>query len=82
MSIVTIAALVLILVALGFVATGAVNLYSDDPRGKSVQLGLLLLSLLLVGVAYEVVGIGAAALLFALVVIAQLLYALRKRGAA
>jgi len=82
MSIVTIAALVLILLALGFVAMGAVNLYSDDPRGKGIQLGLLLVSLFVVGVAYVEVGIGAAALLFALVVIAQLLYVLRRRGPA
>lgn len=82
MSIVTLAALILILLALGFVAMGAVNLYSDDPRGKSMQLGLFLVSLLIVGVAYAEVGIGAAALLFALVVVAQLLYILRRRGAA
>lgn len=82
MSIVTLAALILILLALGFVAMGAVNLYSDDPRGKSMQLGLFLVSLLIVGVAYAEVGIGAAALLFALVVVAQLLYVLRRRGAA
>ena len=82
MSIITIAALILILIALGFVATGALNLYSADPRGKGIQLGLLLVSLVLVGVAYVEVGIGAAALLFALVVIAQLLYTLRKRGTA
>ena len=82
MSIITIAALILILLALGFVAMGAVNLYSDDPRGKGIQLGLLLVSLVLVGVAYAEVGIAAAALLFALVVVAQLLYVLRRRGAA
>jgi hypothetical protein len=82
MSIVTIVALILILLALGFVAMGAVNLYSDDPRGKGIQLGLLLVSLVVVGVAYAEVGIGAAALLFALVVVAQLLYVLRRRGAA
>ena len=82
MSIITIAALILILLALGFVAMGAVNLYSDDPRGKGIQLGLLLVSLVLVGVAYAEVGTGAAALLFALVVVAQLLYVLRRRGAA
>jgi hypothetical protein len=81
MSVITIAALILILIALGFVATGALNLYSADPRGTGIQLGLLLVSLILVGVAYEEVGIGAAAVLFALVVIAQLLYTLRKRGA-
>jgi len=75
-------ALILILLALGFVAMGAVNLYSDDPRGKGIQLGLLLVSLVVVGVAYAEVGIGAAALLFALVVVAQLLYVLRRRGAA
>ena len=82
MSILTIAAIVLILVALGFVAAGAVNLYADDPRAKSVQLGLLLVALILVGVAYVEVGIAAAAILFALVVIGQLLFALRKRGTA
>jgi hypothetical protein len=82
MSIITIAALILILLALGFVAMGAVNLYSDDPRGKGIQLGLLLVSLVVVGVAYAELGIGAAALLFALVVVAQLLYVLRRRGAA
>ena len=82
MSIVTIVALILILLALGFVAMGAVNLYSDDPRGKGIQLGLLLVSLVVVGVAYAELGIGAAALLFALVVVAQLLYVLRRRGAA
>jgi hypothetical protein len=82
MSIVTIVAVVLIVLALGFVAMAAVNLYSDDPRGKGVQLGMLLVSLILVGVAYETVGTAAAAFLFAFVVIAQLLYVLRKRGAA
>jgi hypothetical protein len=82
MSVITIAALILILLALGFVAMGAVNLYSDDPRGKGMQLGLLLVSLVLVGVAYVEVGIGAAVLLFAIVVVAQLLYVLRRRGTA
>jgi hypothetical protein len=82
MSIVTLVAVVLIVLALAFVATGAVNLYSDDPRSKAVQVGVFAVSLILVWVAYEEVGIGSAALLLALVVIAQLLYTLRKRGAA
>ena len=82
MSIVTIAALILILIALGVVATGALNLYSEDPRAKGIQLGLLLVALILVGVAYEEVGLGAAVVLFVLVVLAQLLYSLRRRGAA
>jgi hypothetical protein len=82
MSVVTIAALVLILFALGFVAMGALNLYSADPRAKGIQLGVLLAGLVLVVVAYEEIGTGAAAFLLAVVVIAQLLYTLRKRGPA
>jgi hypothetical protein len=82
MSIVTIALLVLIVLALAFVAAGAVNLYSADPRARGIQLGLLAVALLLVGVAYEEAGIAWAVILLVVVVVAELLNVLRKRGTA
>ena len=61
MSIVTILAAVLILLALGFVLTGALNLYSSNPRAKGAQLGLFAGALVLVGVAFVVAGAAWAA---------------------
>jgi hypothetical protein len=80
MSIVTILAAVLILVALGLVAMGALNLYSADPRAKGVQLGLFAVALILVGVAFAVAGVAWGAALFVFVVVAQLLLVLRRRS--
>jgi hypothetical protein len=82
MEILTLLMILLILVALGFVAMGALNLYSADPRAKGVQLGLFVVGLILVVVAYAEIGTAAAAFLLVLLVVAQLLYALSKRSAA
>ena len=80
MSLITILAVVLILLALGFVATGALNLYSADPRAKGVQLGLFAVALVFVGVAFAVAGAAWGAALFVFVVVAQLLLVLRRRS--
>jgi hypothetical protein len=82
MSVVTILAVVLILLALGFVVTGALNLYSADPAAKGVQLGLFAVALVFVGVAFAVLGAAWAVALFVLVVVAQLLFVLRRRSTA
>ena len=82
MSVVTILAAILILVALALVATGAPNLYSANPGGKGVQLGLFALALVLVGVAFAFAGAAWAVALFVLVAVAQLLFVLRGRSTA
>jgi hypothetical protein len=79
---VTIVALILIVVAFGLVAMGALNLYSADPRAKAIQLGLFMLGLFLVVVAYEEIGTVAAVFLFVALVVGQLLYMISRRSAA
>ena len=81
MSILTIAVVVVILVAIGLIAAGALNLYAADPRARGVQLAMGLIALFLVGLAYVEVGAALAAVLFVVVLIAGLLSVLRKRGA-
>ena len=81
MSIVTILAAIIILLALGLVVMGALNLYSANPRAKGAQLGLFAVALVLVGVAFAVAGAAWAVALFVLVVVAQLLFILRGRSA-
>jgi hypothetical protein len=82
MNVLIIAMIVLIVIALGFVATGALNLYSENPRGHGVRLGLIAVALVLIGVVYEEVGIALAAFLFVVLVVGQLLWALNRRGPA
>jgi hypothetical protein len=79
MNLLVIAVIVVILLALGFVAMGALNLYAAEPRARGIQLGLFALALVVVGIVYAEVGIGLAAALFVAVVLAQLLFVLRKR---
>jgi hypothetical protein len=80
MSSITIIAVILILFALGFVATGALNLYSSNPRSQGVQLGLFAVALVFVGVAFAEVGAAWGVALLVLVVVAQLMLVLRKRS--
>jgi hypothetical protein len=82
MSIVTILAAVLILLALAFVVTAALNLYSSNPRGAGAQLGVFAVALVLVGVAFAVLGAAWGVALFVFVVVAQLLFVLRRRSTA
>jgi hypothetical protein len=81
MSIVTIALLVLIVLAIGLVATGAVNLYASNPRSRAFQIVIAGVVLILIGGVYQEAGAAWAAFLFALAVIVELLVVLRKRGA-
>ena len=76
MSIVTIALVALIVLAVGLVAIGAVNLYASDPRSRAVQVVVLVIA-----VVYEAAGVVWAVGLFLVALIAQLLLVLRKRGA-
>jgi hypothetical protein len=81
MAILTIALVVLIVLALGSVAMGALNLYAADPRARGVQLGIFLVALILIAAVYEEIGAAWAAFLFVLAVIGELLVVLRRRGA-
>jgi hypothetical protein len=82
MSIETVALLVLIVLALGLVATGAVNLYAANPRSRGLQLVTLLVVLVVIVAAYEAGGALWAALLLALALAAETVHiVLKKRGA-
>ena len=81
MSIVTLALVVLIVLAVGLVAIGAVNLYATDPRSRAVQVVLAGGVVLMIAVVYEAVGVVWAVALFLFALIAQLLLVLRNRGA-
>jgi len=81
MSIVTLALVVLIVLAVGLVAIGAVNLYATDPRSRAVQVVLAGGVVLVIAVVYEAVGVVWAVALFLFALIAQLLLVLRNRGA-
>jgi hypothetical protein len=81
MSIVTLALVLLIVLAVGLVATGAVNLYATDPRSRTVQVVLAGAVVLVIAVVYEAAGVVWAVVLFLVALITQLLLVLRKRGA-
>ena len=82
MSIVTIALVALIVLAVGFVATGAVNLYASNPRSRAVQVALAGAVVVIIAAVYEATGVVWAVVLFLVALIAQLLFVLRKRGPA
>ena len=81
MSIVTLALVALIVLAVGLVAIGAVNLYASDPRSRAVQVVLAGAVVLVIAVVYEAAGVVWAVVLFLVALIAQLLLVLRNRGA-
>jgi hypothetical protein len=82
MSIVTLALVVLIVLAVCLVATGAVNLYASEPRSRAVQVALAGAVVIVIAAVYEAVGVVWAVVLFLVALIVQLLLVLRKRGTA
>ena len=82
MSIVTLALVVLIVLAVGLVATGAVNLYASDPRSRAVQFALAGAVVVVIAAVYEAAGVVWGVVLFLVALVVQLLLVLRKRGTA
>jgi len=82
MSIVTLALVVLIVLAVGLVATGAVNLYASNPRSRAVQFALAGAVVVVIAAVYEAAGVVWAVVLFLVALVVQLLLVLRKRGTA
>jgi len=75
----TIAVVWVIVLALFFAATAAVNLRAADPRTRGIQLVSLVFVLVLIAVAFEVSGAGAAAAVLALAFCAEAVHLVLKR---
>jgi hypothetical protein len=82
MSVATVGLLLLIVLALALVATGALNLYASNPRYRGIQLATLVVVLVVIVAAYEGAGALWASLILVLAIAVEAVHiVLKKRRA-
>jgi hypothetical protein len=79
MSVETVAAIWVIVLAFALGASAVINLRAADPRTRGVQLASLVVLLVLITAAFEVSGYWAAAIVLALAVTAEAIHLVLRR---